>query len=194
MNIVASCYCGNLLVVQIDDLLCVLHKWGSVRSEEELIISDSDNQRTRFSRCHNLVRIAFLYHSYGVCADSLSQSQLHSFREIHVVLFLHVFNKLHKHFGVCVALELISTLYQVFFDYSVILYDSVMDYRKRLRLRIVRMGIAVIWLAMRRPSCVGYSYSSAQVFVRSVLLKILDFAFCLIDIYLVLVIYKSNSR
>ena len=97
----------HLLVVDVDHMLGVFGNGSGVRGDEELsiVLADADDHGRPFAGCDKLRGIAPVDNSDGVGADALAERMDDSLGELALALLLHVFDELHQHFRVGLALE-----------------------------------------------------------------------------------------
>ena len=67
-------------------------------------------------------------------------------------MLVDVFDKLHENLGICLALEGIALLEQVFFEHLVVFNDAVVDHCKPLGGGIMRVCIDVIGFTVGSPA------------------------------------------
>ena len=94
----------------------------------------------------------------------------------------NILHELNQHLGVGVAAEIDTFLLQLPFQVGIVLYDAIMNYRKVLRLGIMWVSVARRRLAMSGPTRVRYTYSARDVLLGTIVLKVANLAFCLINV------------
>ena len=70
---------GNITIFEIDHLISILDNRTGIRTQEKLILTNTNHQRTLLSGSNNLVRVTLVEHGDGIGANHLVQSHLHSF-------------------------------------------------------------------------------------------------------------------
>ena len=113
--------------------------------------------------------------------------------EIHVVGAFGVLDKLNEHFRIGVRLEGVAMLHETFLEDVVVLNDTVVDDGQLLRLGVVRMGIDLIGFAVGSPTGVSDADETRCVLVCDCLFEVGDFALCLIDVELPVVVDECNA-
>ena len=156
---------GDVLVVQINDLIGVFDDGACVRTKKELFLADAHHQRTTLSGGYNLVGGVLVENGDGVSTNDGAQSDTHGCEQIHVFLRAYIFYQLHQHFGVGVALKFDAFLLQLLLQHSIVFNDAVVDDGQISRERNVWVRIGGVWLSVRGPSCVGNADRSSRVFV-----------------------------
>ena len=94
---------GNIAIVEVDNLVCILDNRCCVRSEEVLAIAHANNKWRRLTRSDNLVWILSIYSGKGVCAHNLLCSLTHRLEQRAVVGVHNVLDKLYGHLCICLA-------------------------------------------------------------------------------------------
>ena len=84
-------------------------------------------------------------------------------------------------------------LHETFLEDVVVLNDTVVDDSQLLRLGVVRMGIDLIGFAVGSPTSVSDADETRRVLVRDSLFKVGDFALCLLDVELPVVVDECNA-
>ena len=118
---------GNVSILQIDHLVCVLNDGTGVRAQKELILSNTHNQGTLFACSHYLVGVATVNNGNGIGAYHLIEGYLHSLQQRQLFLHHNIFYQLYQYFGVGITLELNPLSYKFLFDVSIVFYDTIMD-------------------------------------------------------------------
>ena len=125
---------------------------------------------------------------------AIAYGLFHRIEERTFVQVAYVFDELHDYLRVGFADELVTVFEQSHFQYVVVLYRSVVDESEVFRLRIVRMGVDVVRLAVGCPAGVGDSDVAAQILALGEVFESLDLAFRLIDVQVARVAYHSHTR
>ena len=99
---------------------------------------------------------------------------------------LRVLNQLNQHFGVGLAAERHTVFLHLNAQRLVVFNDAVVDKCQVFGLRVVRVGIGGVGLAVGGPACVGNTYGSAYVFVLYRGFQCGDLAFGFVDVQIAL--------
>ena len=77
LQLLAQLHHGNVPVIKINNLVGVLDDRTGIRTEEELAVTNADNERALFPCSNDCIRVALVKQCNGVCTDYLVQCQLH---------------------------------------------------------------------------------------------------------------------
>ena len=135
----------------------------------------------------------FIQDSDRVRADHLLQCQLHGRLQVHMLVHLRIFDQLNQHLGVRIGLERVPFLHQSAFEHRVVLDDTVMDDRQTLALRVVRVCIDGVRLAVRRPAGVRDTDTTVRVFVHRERFQFCHLPFRLVDVQLSLLVDQRHA-
>ena len=138
-------------------MLGVFGDGRSVRGQEELraVVHHADSQRRTLAGAHQLFGMAFVDHGDGVSAVDEIQRLTHGVAQIAAVLLLGVFDELHQHFGVGLALEVVALALELLAQCGVVFDDAVVHQRDMSGFRHVGMGVGLRGHAVCGPSRVG---------------------------------------
>ena len=184
---------GDVLVVQINDLIGVFDDGACIRTKKELFLADAHHQRTTLSGGYNLVGVVLVENGNGVSTNDGAQGDTHGCEQIHVFLRAYIFYQLHQHFGVGVALKFDAFLLQLLLQHSIVFNDAVVDDGQISRERNVWVRIGGVGLSVRGPSCVGNADRSSRVFVRCKVLQVGHLALGLIHSQVAIFCQQGNS-
>ena len=156
---------GNLLVVDINDILGIFGDGRGIGGDEELavVLRHADDEGRAFACGNECMRIALVDHGDGVGTDTLAQGMTHGLHQRALVLLLSIFNKLHKHLGIGVALEMEPALLQLLTKDNEVLDDAVMHKRDVSRLGDVRVCVPHRRLSVRSPTGMRDADAAAAV-------------------------------
>ena len=184
---------SDITILEIHHLIGILHDRAGIRTQEELVVTDTYHQRTLLTGSDNLIRIAFVEHSDGVCANHLIESHLNSRQKVELLMFLDILNKLHQHLSIRIRNEGHTFGLEFLFQFCIVLNDTVMDDSQIMALGIVGMGIARRRLTMSGPACMGNTDMTTYILIVTIVAKIIDLAFRFIDIQLACAIDHSHT-
>lgn len=156
-------------------------------------VAHSHHQRAALTCGNERVGALLVEHGYGVSPHHLLQSQLHGGLKVGVTVHLRVLYELHQHLSVGVRAECVALLLKALLQHRVVLYDSVVNDGQTLRLRVVRVGVLRVRLAMCSPSCVCYAYCSRSVLLGGQGLQFCHLALGLVDVELSLRVDECHS-
>ena len=193
LHIVSAFDDGNILIVEINHFLCVFDDRTGIRTDEELILTYTYNQRTRFPCSYNLVGIVLVKYGNGIRTDHRSQCHSHGTEQIHILRCLYIFDKLNQHLSVGIALKLHTFLYQLLLQYGIVLDYTIMNDSQVPTLTYVRVSIHTVRFTVRCPTGMSNTYTSAYVLVFSVSLKVTHLSFSLIYIQFSVIIQQSHT-
>ena len=176
VNLAAAIHVGNLLVLEVNDLLRVLHDGRGVAAEVELLLStgvgaDTNHQRRPLAGAHQLVGMVLLQDGYGIGADDVLQGALHGGEEVALLGLLRILDELHQHLGVGVGAEVVALLLQLGAQRLVVLDDAVVHQREILALAQVRVGVHRVGLAVGGPTRMGDTDAAGSVLGGTLLLQ-----------------------
>ena len=177
---------GNLLVVEVDDLVGVLDDGGGVGAEVELgaavvALAHADDEGAALAGADQTVGVALLDDGDGIGADDVLEGQLGGGEEVAVVRVLHVFHQLDEDLGVGVGAEGDAVRLHHSAQRLVVLDDAVVHEGEVLRLRVVRVCVGGVGLAVGGPAGVGDAQGAADVAPFDAGLEGRHFAFGFID-------------
>ena len=101
-----------------------------------------------------------------------------------MAVHLRIFDELHQHLGIRFGLEGIALLHESGFEDRVVLNDAVMDDREAFGLRVMRMRVDGIRLAVGSPTRMRDTYCTIGILVRAEGFEFCHFAFRFIDVQL----------
>ena len=187
INLAAAVHVGNLLVLEIDDLLGVFHDGGGVGAEVELFLSacvgtHSDDQGAALPGAHQLVGMLLLQNGDGIGTDDVLQRTLYGGEQAAFAFLLGVFNQLHQHLGVGFAAELVAFLLEHGAQGLVVLDNTIVHQREVAALAQVRVGIDGVGLAVGGPAGVGDADAARGILGGTFLLKSRHFAGGFVDV------------
>ena len=183
----------HLLFFQVNHLIGVFYDRGGVRTYEKLVLAYAYYERASLAGDHHAVGLGLVHYADSVCSHNTAKCQRNGFLEGNSVRIHHILNKLYKHFGVGLALEMIALVGKLFLERKIILYDAVVDNGELVILGDMRMSVDIAWLSVRRPSGVGYSYAAAEIMAGRDFLEIFYLSFGLVYPHLTVVIDKGDS-
>ena len=189
---------GNLFILQIDHIFGVLYDRGCIRTKVKLLasrlaLSYADNQRAAFAGADYLVGVALLQNGNGICAHHVLQCQLHSRIEVTMVRVHHILHQLNQHLGIGLTDKCHVILLQLSTQSLVVLDDAVVHQSQILRLRIVRMGIGCIGLAVCRPTGVRDADGATHILVGHAGLQSRHLTFGLVDQQFTLIVDQRHT-
>ena len=164
---------GNLLILQVDDLVGILDDGGGIAAQEELrlavllvvVDTHADDEGAAFAGANQLVGVATVEDGNGIGTDDALQGQLHRCVEVAFVGILSVFHQLHQHLGVGLGAERHAVLLHLDAQRLVVLDDAVVYKSQIMRLREMRMGVGGVGLAVGGPTGVGNAYGATDILV-----------------------------
>ena len=168
---------SDITILEIHHLIGILHDRAGIRTQEELVVTDTYYQRTLLTGSDNLIRIALVEHSDGVCTDHLIESHLNSCQEIELLMFLDILNELHQHLSIRIRNEGHTFSLEFLLQICIVLNDTIMDDSQVMALGIVGMGIARGRLTMSGPTRVRDTDISTYILIVTVFTQIVDLAF-----------------
>ena len=122
-----SFYDGDLVILDVDEILRVVYDGCRIGGDEELVVPDSDYHGAALSGSDDLVRIAFFQNADRISAYNLPKRDAHSFLQRTAFGVLHILDKVHKHFGVGIGAESVSAAKEGILEDAIVLDDSVVD-------------------------------------------------------------------
>ena len=142
MKILSTTDHGNVTILKIDHLVGIFHDWTGVGTQEELILTDTHNERALLSGGNDLIGVVLVEHGDGVGTNHLIQGNLYGSQQIQMLMLLDVFNQLHQHLGIGIAHKVYTLCLQFLLQVGVVLDDAIVDDGQILRLGVMWMGIS----------------------------------------------------
>src|SRR5690606_16478515 len=173
---------GDFLVIEIYHFIGVFYDRGGVRCEEEFIFPDTHNEGATLSSGNQKVRIFRRKNNDGICTYYLCKGQSDCLFKRTSFVALDILDKMDKYFGIGVAFERVTFVNEVLLQSAVVFDNSIMDDREISGRRIMRVSIAVIGLAMRRPSGMAYANGTVKIFSFQKFLEFGYFSLFLVNI------------
>src|SRR5688572_11425232 len=85
-----------LLIIQINNFICILNYWCCIRRQEIFVFSYPYNEGTTFSGGHQQIRIFQRHDNNGIRSYYFRESQTNSLIKRAVLLLLDIFYKMNK--------------------------------------------------------------------------------------------------
>ena len=193
LQLLAQANDGDVAVLQIDHLICVVDDGTGVGAQEELVLADAHYEWTLLACCYNLPGLALVDDGDGIGSYHLMECHLHGFEQRDVLPDHDILHELHQHLGVCVALELHAFRLELHLDVGIVLYDAIMDDGKILAPGVMRVSVACRRLAMRRPTRMGNAHAARHVLVAAIVGQVVNLSFGLVHVELAAVAYHCYS-
>ena len=184
---------GDFSIFEVDYAVGVFDDGGGVGGQEKLVLANTDGQWAALSGSNDGVGIPAVENGYGVGADYLVQGQLHGGKQVEVVRHLDILDELYKHLGVGAAFEGISFVLQFLFDGGIVFDDAVVYQSQIARCRVMGVCVDLVGLSVSGPAGMCNAYVPCCVLAFGQMSQVGHFAFGLIDIQFICVIYKSDS-
>ena len=130
---------GHLAIVEKHDVAGVAEQRGHVRRHEIFAVADPDDDRRTVADRHELFRIVCRHqHEREEAAHALHGAQ---HRVLETVLLPLLLDQMRHHFGVGLALELVSFGHQLALDLEIVLDDAVVHHHDAAGSVAVRMRV-----------------------------------------------------
>ena len=118
---------SNVAVLQIDHLVGVFNDRTGITAKEELVVANTNHQRTLLTSCNDLTGVALVNDSNGIGTNHLKEGYLNSLQERQVLFHHDILYQLNQHLGIGIRLEVYSLVYQFCLDVSVVLNNTIVD-------------------------------------------------------------------
>ena len=132
LQLLSKAHHGNIVVIKIYHLVCIFYNRSCIGTKEKLIVTNSNNKRTLLTGCYYLIFFSFVKQGNGIRPDKLMKSKPYSSQQVYVFLCLYIFYKLYNNFRIRVGTEMHSIRNEFLFQIGIILYYTVVYYRKIL--------------------------------------------------------------
>ena len=172
---------GDLLLVEVHDLVGIFDYGRCVRGYEILSVPDAYDERASLAGRDHAAGPLPVYHCEGVCPHNVPERQGYRFLEGDSVRVHDILEELYQHLGVGLAAEMVAEVGKLLLQGEVVLYDAVVYDGEPAVLRHVRMRVDVVRLPVCGPPRMGYACAPAAVLAFHKVFEILDLASGLVD-------------
>ena len=186
---------SNLTILQIHHLIRMLHDRSRITGdiEVQVILTHTNDQRTRLACCYQMARVILLDNSNGIRTDGIVQSLANGRNQVFAILLIVEINQLHQHLSISSTLELIALLNKLFLQNLIVLDDAIMHQSQVTAHAHMRMRIGSRRLTMGSPAGMGDTYMTTAILLGSHRLQVTHLTLCLIHIQLVLTINQGHT-